>query len=81
MAALGAIIDTGDLLQVVWASLAAGIGVTAVYGLAILGATRAVDLSRERRPAEAAIFVVLLVGALAVVAAAVVLGIVVMTQK
>jgi hypothetical protein len=78
---LGAIVDTGDLLEVAWVSLVAGIGVTAAYGGAILGATRAVDLSREGRPAEAAMFAVLLVVALAAVGAAVVFGIVVMTQK
>jgi ABC-type spermidine/putrescine transport system permease subunit II len=78
---LGAIVDAGDLLQVVWASLVAGIGVTAAYGAAILGATRAVDLSRQGRPGEAAVFAALLLVGLAVVAAAVVYGIVVMTQK
>lgn len=81
MWSLGAIVDTGDLLEVAWVSLVAGIGVTASYGVAILGATRAVDLSREGRPGEAAMFAVLLVVALAAVGAAVVFGIVVMTQK
>ena len=38
-----AIVDTSDLLTVVWTSIVAGIGVTAAFGFAILGAGRAVD--------------------------------------
>ena len=76
-----AIVDGGDLLQVVWVSIVAGIGVTAAFGTAILGATRAVDLSRSGRPGEAALFTVIGLVAIAVVVAAVAFGIVVMTDK
>ena len=38
------VVDWGALLEVIWTSLLAGIGVTAAFALAILGATRAVDL-------------------------------------
>jgi hypothetical protein len=81
MTSLGAIVEGGDLVQVIWTSLAAGIGVTAVFALAIFGATVAVDLRRDGRPGEATVFGVLGLLALAVVAAALVFGIVVMTQK
>ena len=60
-----AIIDWDALLTVVWASVAAGVGVTAAYGFAILGATRAVDLVREGRVGEATLFGI--VGAVGVV--------------
>ena len=43
-----AVVDWGALLEVVWTSLLGGIGVTAIFAVAILGATRAVDL-RQRR--------------------------------
>ena len=63
-----AIADWDALLTVVWASLAAGVGVTAAYGLVILGTTRAVEFAA--------------VGALgiATVFAAIVFGIVVLSE-
>jgi hypothetical protein len=78
---IGAVVDGEALVQVVWVSLVAGIGVTASYAAAILGATRAVDLSRRGRTAEAAIFGLLAVAGVAVVVAALVFGIVAMTDK
>jgi hypothetical protein len=74
------IVDWDALLTVVWASVAAGIGVTAAYGLVILGTTRAVELSREGRVGEAILFGV--VGGLAMVTvlAAIVFGIVVLSD-
>ncbi|MET0761231.1 MAG: hypothetical protein ABWZ63_02730 [Thermoleophilaceae bacterium] len=77
---IASIVDTGDLLEVIWVSLAAGIGVTAVYGLAIVGATRAIELGRAGRSGEAALFGALGVIAMAAVVGAVVLGIVVLSQ-
>jgi hypothetical protein len=75
-----ATIDWDALLTVVWASVVAGVGVTAAFGFAILGGTRAVELSRDGRPAEATLFgVVGAVGSVAVVAA-IVFGIVVLTE-
>jgi hypothetical protein len=75
-----AIIDWDALLTVVWASVAAGVGVTAAYGLAILGATRAVELSRDGRAGEAVLFgIVGVAGALTVIAA-IVFGIVVLSE-
>jgi hypothetical protein len=74
------IVDWDALLTVVWASVAAGVGVTAAYGLVILGATRAVDLSRAGRTGEAVLFGV--VGAVGIVTvfAAIVLGIIVLAE-
>ena len=81
MLPLAEIVNGHDLLQVVWASLLAGIGVTAAYAFAILGGARAVDLTRSGRSAEAVVFGVLCAIALAAVAAAVVYGIVTMANK
>ena len=77
---IGAIVDTGDLVQVIWTSLAAGIGVTAVFGVAILGGSRAVESGRDGRLPEAAVFGALGVGALAAVVAAIAFGIVVLVE-
>jgi len=75
-----ATIDWEGLLTVVWASALAGVGVTAAFGFAILGGNRAVELGREGRVGEAAVFAVVgAVGAAAVVAA-IVFGIVTLAE-
>jgi hypothetical protein len=76
----GSIIDWDALLTVVWASTAAGVGVTAAYGLVILGTTRAVDLRRDGREGEAFFFAVVGTVGIVVVVAAIVLGLVVLTD-
>lgn len=81
MGVLGAVVDTGALLKVIAASLAAGVGVTAAFSLAIAGVVRFSDLRRDGRPLEAGLFA--LVGGLALAASlgAVALGIFVMARK
>jgi hypothetical protein len=76
-----AIIDWDALLTVIWASLLAGIGATAAYGMAILGTARAVEMGRAGRPAEAAVYAVVGAVGFATVVAAIVFGIVVLTDK
>ncbi|MGH2713472.1 MAG: hypothetical protein ACRDM7_06230 [Thermoleophilaceae bacterium] len=75
-----AIIDWDALLTVVWASLAAGIGVTAAFGFAILGGTRAVELGRERRVGEATLFGIVGTIGVVVVIGAIAFGIVVLSE-
>jgi hypothetical protein len=75
---IGAIVDGGELLHVVWVSLAAGLGVTAAYAVAIVGGTRAMELGRDGRSLEAAVFAVVGIVALVAVLAAIVVGIVVL---
>jgi hypothetical protein len=76
-----ATVDWDAVLEVVWVSILTGIGVTAVFAIAIYGATRAVDLSRDGRVAEAGLFAAVAVAALIAVGAAVIFSIVVMTDK
>jgi hypothetical protein len=76
-----AIIDWDALLTVIWASLLAGIGATAAYGFAILGTTRALDLGREGRLGEAAVYAVIGGVGFAAVLAAIVFGIVVLSDS
>jgi hypothetical protein len=78
---IASIVDTADLLEVIWVSLVAGIGLTAAYGVALFGATRALDFGRTGRSGAAAFYAVLGALALAVVVAAMVLGIIVMAHK
>ena len=81
MAPIGSVVDIDALVQVLWVSLLAGIGVTAAWAAAILGSTRWVDLSRSGRTGEALLFGLVALVGFAVVLVAVVFGIVVMTAK
>jgi hypothetical protein len=76
---IGAIVDTHALTQVLWVSVVAGVGVTAAWGFAILGSTRAVEFGRDGRMGEATLYAVLGIVGLAVVLAAIVFGIVILT--
>lgn len=77
----GDVIDGHALVQLLWVGAASGVGVTTAFGVALFGVTRAADLNRNGRGVEAAAYGVVAVIALAAVAAAVVYGIVIMTQK
>ena len=81
MLPIGSVVDVDALLEVLWVTFAAGIGVTAAWAAAILGATRWVDLSRSGRTGEAVLFGLVALAGFAVVVAAVVFGIVVMSHK
>jgi hypothetical protein len=78
---IATIVHTDELLQTVVASTVAGIGVTFAFSVGIWGAGQFAELSRNERPVAAT--AALIVGglALACVAAAIVIGIVVMTSK
>jgi cytochrome c biogenesis protein CcdA len=81
MAALASIVDTKALLETVIASFAAGVGVTVVFSLCIVGVAQLTEARRDGRQGAA-----IAAGALAMLAflaslAAVAVGIVVMTSK
>ena len=71
------VIDWNALLDVLWASLLGGVGVTAAFALAILGGTRAVYLRRDGHLLAVGAYGALLVIAGAAVVGAVVFGIIV----
>lgn len=75
------IVDWGDLLQTIGASIVAGIGITVAFSVVIWGSARFTDLRREDRPGQAGVALTVSGLALAVVAAGVVFGVVVMTTK
>jgi hypothetical protein len=77
---LASIVDWDTLFTVVWASIAAGVGVTAAFGFAILGGTHAVELNREGRAGEAVLFGIVGAACGLAVIAAIVLGIVVLSE-
>jgi hypothetical protein len=75
---IAAVVDWDAILQVIWVSLVAGVGVTAAWGFALLGATRALEVGREGRVAEAAIYGVVGVAGVVAVLGAIVFGIVIL---
>ncbi len=78
---LATVVDTEALLRTIAAAFVAGVGVTFIFSLAIVGAARFADMSRDGRPVAALAFGILGVIALGAAAAAVTIGIIVMTQK
>ena len=75
------IVETRELVQTVVYATVAGIGVTAIFSVAIWGAARFTDLSQEERRLEAGFAAVAGGVALLAVLAAVVVGVIVMTSK
>jgi hypothetical protein len=78
---LATIVDTQALLKTIAAALIAGVGVTLIFSLAILGASRFVDMTRDGRQAAAIAFGAVGVVALLAAGTAVTIAIIVMTQK
>jgi len=75
------IVDWGELLNVIWTSLVGGIGVTAVFAIALFGAVRATDARRNGALPLAIGYWTLMTLAMALVLASIVFGVVVMTSK
>ena len=76
---IASVVDWDAILQVVWVSLVAGVGVTAAWAFALLGSTRVVETGRSGRPAEAVLYAMVGVAGLALVVGAIVFGIVILT--
>jgi hypothetical protein len=78
---IAAAIDTGALLKMLYTSLGAGVAVTVVFSLAILGATRSSDMRRAGHTAPAIAYAALAGVGLILAAAIVVYGVFVVTHK
>ena len=78
---IATVVETKELLQTVVASVVAGLGITIAFSIAVYGATRFADLSRDQRPAAATAAAALAGLAFAACVAAVVIGVIVMTNK
>lgn len=78
---LAVVVETKQLVETVVASIIGGVGVTVAFSIAIWGVARFADLSRGERPLAAGGAAAVTLLALAVTAASVVLGIIVMTRK
>ena len=76
---IASVVDWDALLQVVWVSLIAGVGVTGAWAFAIVGATRSLEYGRDGRTAEAVLYATIGVVGFAAALAAIVFGIVILT--
>jgi hypothetical protein len=74
-------VEIGQLLEVVWVSLLAGVGVTTCFSFVILGSAKMADARRNGREAAAMGYGALAVGALLVVAGVAAFGVEVMLAK
>ena len=74
-------IDWGALLEVVWVSLIAGVGVSAIFSMVIYSSGRSADARREGNGGAAAVFGALAVFAFAVFLAGVIIGMTIMLNK
>ena len=75
------IVDWQDILTVIWASSAAGVGLVLAGSLAIFGAARANTARREGQAGAATMYGVIGILGVLVCAAGVVLGVSVMLSK
>jgi hypothetical protein len=75
------VVEGHKLLQVIWVSLAAGVGLVAVASVGIFGATRASEERRDGRAFAASLYAALAVLAALGCAAGVALGVSVMLSK
>lgn len=81
MIPLAEIVDVGDLVNVIWTSIVAGVGVCIVFSLAIVGFARATDMRHSGKGVAMVAYLGLAVVAFVAVMALVVYGVAVMTSK
>lgn len=78
---LGTLVDVDALWRTAWTAALAGIGVTLVFALAVVGATRSADLRREARVGPAALYALMAVLGAAGTLAGVAFGVLLITTK
>jgi hypothetical protein len=78
---LGTIVDTDALWQTVVYALVAVVGVTAIFAIAVRGAARFDDYSRTGRTLPAVLSGTVAILGLVATAAAIVVGVIVMSSK
>ena len=78
---LASVVDTGALLNVIWVSLVAGVGLSFVFSVTIAGAARASSHRREGRSTAAMAWSIVAGLCALVCVAAVIAGVTVMLHK
>jgi hypothetical protein len=75
------VVELGQIVEVIWVSLLAGVGITAAYSFVVLGTARSAEARRARNTGAALAFGALAVLFLVVFAGLVVLGVQIMLSK
>jgi hypothetical protein len=76
-----AAVDVGQIVQVVWVSVLAGVGITAAYSLVVLGSARSLHARRSGQAGAAVAYAGLAAVMFCLFAAAVIYGVHVMLTK
>jgi hypothetical protein len=76
-----AAVNVGDLVEVVWVSLVAGVGVTLTFSLVVLGSGRSAEARRTGRETAAIGYATLAAMAFLVFVVGLVLGVQIMLSK
>jgi hypothetical protein len=76
-----AAVEAGDIFEVIWVSLIAGVFVTVAYSLVVLGSARSAEARRNGAGTAATVWAGVAVLAFAAFAAAVVFGVHTMLSK
>jgi hypothetical protein len=76
-----AAVNVGDLAEVVWVSLVAGVGVTLTFSLVVLGSGRSAEAKRTGRDVAAVAYATLAGLAFLVFAVGLVVGVKIMLSK
>lgn len=74
-------INTHALLKMAYSSLLAGVGVTVVFSIAILGATRSSEMRRAHRAGAATAYAALAAAGLLLATATVIYGLILVAHK
>ena len=74
-------VKAGDIFEVVWVSLAAGVFVTVAFSFVVLGMARSAEAARGGRGSVAIAYAGLAVAAFALFAGSVILGVQIMLSK
>jgi hypothetical protein len=78
---IGAAINGGALLKMVYASLLAGVGVSVIFSFTVFGAIRSADMRRASRSGAAVAYAAVATVGLALTAAVVVYGLILVAHK
>jgi hypothetical protein len=76
-----AVVELGQIVEVIWVSLIAGVGITIAYSLVVYGTSRSAEARRAGRGAASVAYGGLAIVFLIVFLGAVVLGVQIMLSK
>jgi hypothetical protein len=76
-----AVVEIGQIFEVIWVSLAAGVGITIAYSMVVLGTGRSAEARRAGRGGAAVVYGAMAVLFLAVFLGMIVLGVQIMLSK